>query len=85
MPVDKAKVQRMIDMMDAWLRQREQDQLEGIDDDGDENEPPSNPVDAPPSEPFYSDGPPEKIHGQPESDQELWPPKPRVLVPIETL
>jgi hypothetical protein len=41
MPVDKAKVQRMIDMMDAWLRQREQDQLEGIDDDDDE--PPCNP------------------------------------------
>jgi hypothetical protein len=41
-------------------------------------------LDAPPSEPFYSDGPPSKIHGQPEQDTE-WPPKPRVPVPIETL
>jgi hypothetical protein len=49
MPVDKAKVHSMIDMMDAWLTQREQDQLEGIDDD---DEPPCNPLDAPPSEPF---------------------------------
>jgi hypothetical protein len=82
MPVDKAKVHSMIDMMDAWLRQREQDQLEGIDDD---DEPPCNPLDAPPSEPFYSDGPPEKIHGEGKEDTALWPPRPRVPVRIETL
>lgn len=75
MPIERARLDRMIALMDAWLQRRDRE----IADD----EPPCNPLDAPPSEPFYSDGPPEKIHGQP--DQELWPPKPRVPVPIETL
>jgi hypothetical protein len=82
MPIERARLDRMIALMGAWLQQRDREIAEGnyYDDD---DEPPCNPLEAPPSEPFYSDGPPEKIHGQP--DEELWPPKPRVPVPIETL
>jgi hypothetical protein len=84
MPIERARLDRMIALMDAWLTRRDREIAEGTYyDDEDPDEPPRNPLDAPPSEPFYSDGPPEKIHGQP--DQELWPPKPRVPVPIETL
>ena len=85
MPIGRARLDRVIALMDAWLTRRDREIAEGTyyDDDERENEPPSNPLDPPPSEPFYSDGPPEKIHGQP--DQELWPRKPRVPVPIETL
>ena len=82
MPIERARLDRMIALMDAWLQRRDREIAEGTYYD-DDDEPPCNPLDAPPSEPFYSDGPPEKIHGQP--DQELWPPKPRVTVPIETL
>jgi hypothetical protein len=81
MPIERARLDRMIGLMDAWLQRRDREIAEGTYYDDDD--PPSNRLDAPPSEPFYSDGPPEKIHGQP--DQELWPPKPRVPVPIETL
>jgi hypothetical protein len=81
MPIERARLDRMIALMDAWLQRRDREIAEGTYYDDDE--PPCNPLDAPPSEPFYSDGPPEKIHGQP--DQELWPPKPHVPVPIETL
>jgi hypothetical protein len=84
MPIERARLDRMIALMDAWLDRRDREISEGTYYDDDEpDEPSCNPLDAPPSEPFYSDGPPEKIHGQP--DQELWPPKPRVPVPIETL
>jgi hypothetical protein len=82
MPIERARLDRMIALMDAWLKQRDQEIAAGTYYD-DDDEPPCNPLDAPASEPFYSDGPPEKIHGQP--DQELWPPKPRVPVPIATL
>jgi hypothetical protein len=37
MPIDKSKLQKLKDMMDSWLEQRKQDQLNGVDDD-DENE-----------------------------------------------
>jgi hypothetical protein len=85
MPLDRTKVDRMIAKMDAWLKQRDQEIAAGTyyDDDDQEDEPPCDPLDAP-QQPF-SDSPPEKIHGQPEQDQELWPPKPRVPVPIEHL
>jgi hypothetical protein len=82
MPIERARLDRMIALMGAWLQQRDREIAEGTYYD-DDDEPPCNPLEAPPSEPFYSDGPPEKIHGQP--DEELWPPKPRVPVPIETL
>jgi hypothetical protein len=81
MPIEP-DLDRMIALMDAWLQRRDREIAEGTYYD-DEDEPSCDPLDAPPSEPFYSDGPPEKIHGQP--DQELWPTKPRVPVPIETL
>jgi hypothetical protein len=76
MPSDPEKPSLLNTMIDVWLEQRKLDQAEGIDDITD-------PLDAPPSEPFYHDGSPEKIHGQP--NQELWPPKPHKPVPIETL
>jgi hypothetical protein len=79
MPIERARLDRMIALMDAWLQRRDREIAEGTYYDDDE--PPFNPLDAPPSEPFYSDGPPAKIHGQP--DQELWPPKPHVPIPIE--
>jgi hypothetical protein len=82
MPIERARLDRMIALMDAWLQRRDREIAEGTYYDEDDD-PPCNPLDAPPSEPFYSDGPPEKIHGQP--DQELWPPKPHVPVPIEHL
>jgi hypothetical protein len=81
----------MIDAMERALsiieRQQEARQ-KALDDECDEElneeekEQLTNPLDAPPNAPF-ADSPPEKIHGQP--DQEFWPPKPRVPVPIETL
>jgi hypothetical protein len=84
MPVDKAKVLKLIEMMDNYLKQREQDQLEAVVDEN-EDEPPCDPLDAPPSEPFYSDGPPEKIHGQPDQVASPWGEKPKVPIPIEHL
>jgi hypothetical protein len=36
MPNDKAKLQKLNDMMDSWLEQRKQDRLAGIDDDDDD-------------------------------------------------
>ena len=87
MPIERARLDRMIALMDAWLQRRDREIAEGTyyDDEEPEDKPASNPLDAPPSEPFYSDGTPEKIHGEGKEDQELWPPKPRVPVPIETL
>jgi hypothetical protein len=84
MPIERARLDRMISIMDAWLQRRDREIAEGTYY-GDDDEPPCNPLDAPPSEPFYSDSPPEKIHGEGKEDQDLWPPKPRVPVPIETL
>jgi hypothetical protein len=37
MPIDKSKVQRLIDAMDTYLKQLEQDRLNGYPDDDDEN------------------------------------------------
>jgi hypothetical protein len=86
MPIERARLDRMIALMDAWLTRRDREIGEGTYyDDEEPDEPPRNPLDAPPSEPFYSDGPPEKIHGEGKDDQELWPPKPLVPVPIEHL
>lgn len=84
MPLDRTKVDRMIAKMDAWLTQREQEQAARHDADDREREEElrkGNTMPTP-TQPF-SDSPPEKIHGQP--DQELWPPKPRVPIPIETI
>jgi hypothetical protein len=85
MPLTKAELQRMndfIEIVDLWLTRREKKIAEGTYYD-DDDEASCNPLNAPPGEPFYSDSPPERIHGKP--DQELWPPKPRVPVPIEIL
>ena len=85
MPIERARLDRMITLMDAWLQRRDREIAEGTyyDDDEDRDceiaEGNTMPT---PQQPF-SDSPPEKIHSQP--DQELWPPKPRVPVPIETL
>jgi hypothetical protein len=54
MPIDKAKMQKLIDAMDNYFKQKEQDQLNGIDDDDDDDDF-LNPSDAPPNAPF-SDG-----------------------------
>jgi hypothetical protein len=40
MPLSKSTLQKMndcIDMLDSWLQQRQQDRLDGIDDDEDED------------------------------------------------
>jgi hypothetical protein len=85
MPIEKAKILKLIEMMDAFLKNRDQGIAEGTyyDDDEDKDcelaEGNTMPT---PTQPF-SDGTPEKIHGQP--DQEVWPPKARVPVPIATL
>lgn len=61
MPIERARLDRMIALMDAWLTRRDREIAEGTYyDDEEPDEPPRNPLDAPPSEPFYSDGPPEK-------------------------
>jgi hypothetical protein len=65
MPIDKSRVDRMIKMMDEFLIQHFKDSLSDDDEDEDEF---LDPLDAPPSEPFYSDSPPEQIHGQPKKD-----------------
>jgi hypothetical protein len=71
MPITKARLDRMIDMIDsAWIKRRDS-----------KDEPPRNPLDAPRQ--FHADGAPQKIHGQP--DQELWPPRPKPPIPIEHL
>jgi hypothetical protein len=63
MPITKARLDRMIDMIDsAWLKRR--------DSEGRNTDPKQ-----------FNEGAPR----QPQPDQELWPPKPRVPVPIETL
>jgi len=59
MPIERARLDRLIALMDAWLQRRDREIAEGTYYD-DDDEPPCNPLDAPPSEPFYSDGPPEK-------------------------
>jgi hypothetical protein len=84
MALDRARLDRMISKMDAWLTQREQEQAARYDaEDREKEEELARGNTMPtPTQPF-SDGAPERIHGQP--DQELWPPKPRVPVPIETL
>ena len=73
MPIDQSKLCRVDEAVDSWLKRR--------DSASNEDKPPRNPLEAPKQ--FLSDSSPQKIHGQP--DQELWPPKPRVPIPIETL
>jgi hypothetical protein len=72
MPVSLSKLQKLNDLMDSWLEQRKQDQLNGVDDDEDEDTDPqqfldptrTTPVAEPPSEP-QEDGAPQRIHGSP--------------------
>lgn len=66
MPIDKSRVDRMISMMDDFLKQREEDKLNGYDDDDDCDEY-LNPLEAPGNAPF-SDSPPAQIHGEPKKD-----------------
>ena len=75
MPVEKAKVLKLIEMMDNYLKQREQDQLEGVDDE----DPDTDPIEfqetysarvmpvAEPPDPL-TDSPPQRIHGEPRKD-----------------
>ena len=72
MPLDRSRIDRMITMMDAWLTQREQEARY----DENEDEPPCNPLDAPPNAPF-SDSPPEM------PKEPLWNGKPPI--PVEHL
>jgi hypothetical protein len=67
MPIDKAKVQKLIDAMDKFLEQREKDRLAGIDEDEDDCYDINNPLEAPPQQPF-GDSPPSRIHGEPKRD-----------------
>jgi hypothetical protein len=71
--LDEAEERRIRE--DAEDRELEEDLAEG------------NTMPVAPSAPF-ADSPPEKIHGEggsKEDQVELWQPKPRVPVPIETL
>jgi hypothetical protein len=65
MPITKARLDRMIDMIDsAWLKRRDSENTNPKQF----FESPSahNPQIAdPPSAPFYSDGAPQRIHGEP--------------------
>jgi hypothetical protein len=85
MPVDRARVLKLIEMIDNDLKQREQDQLDGVGDEN-EDEPPCDPLDAPAQVPF-SDGTPQRIHGEGKEDQiaSPWGEKPKVPIPIEHL
>jgi hypothetical protein len=69
MPIDKSRMDRMISMMDDYLKQLEQDKLNGYPDDDEEDCDYDivNPLDAPPSRPF-TDSPPQQIHGEPKKD-----------------
>lgn len=80
MPLTKAELQRMndfIEIMDLWLTRREQEIAEGTyydDEDCDLAEGNTMPT---PTQPF-SDGPPERIHGEGREDEGFWdPPKPK--------
>jgi hypothetical protein len=88
MPIERARLDRMIAKMDAWLTQREQEQAARHDaEDREKEEELARGNTMPtPTQPF-SDSPPEKIHGEGREDQveSPWPPKPRVPIPIETL
>jgi hypothetical protein len=50
MPIDKEKMQKVMDAIDDYFAQRAEDEYDDDDDDF------LNPLDAPPSEPFYKDG-----------------------------
>ena len=64
MPIERARLDRMIALMDAWLQRRDREIAEGTYyDDDDEDEPPCDPLDAPP-QPF-SDLPPQKFMASP--------------------
>jgi hypothetical protein len=64
MPITKSRLDRMIDMIDgAWLKRRDSENTNPKQF----FEPPSvrnPPIAEPPSAPFYSDGVPQRIHGE---------------------
>jgi hypothetical protein len=81
MPIEPSKLQQILDSVDRLLADnKEKLRTDFHNRDRDI----TNPLDAPPQMPF-SDSPPGKIHGEGKQDQELWPLKPRVPIPIETL
>ena len=71
MPPDKSRVDRMINMMDEYLQQREADKLNGYDDDDDDSDPVQfsgpdhhkGPIAEPPAMP-QEDSAPSRIHGE---------------------
>jgi hypothetical protein len=72
---DKARMQKLIDMMDCYLKQLKDDKLNGYPDDDDEDTDPTQFLEAlrtlPVSEPpdtFQEDSAPQHIHGQPKRD-----------------
>ena len=74
MPIDKSRLDRMITMMDEFLKQREQDRLNGYPDDDDDDDPKqflessrTSPVAEPPATP-QEDSAPQRIHGQGRKD-----------------
>jgi hypothetical protein len=76
MPITKARLNRMIDMIDsAWLKRRDS-----------ENTNPKQFFESPSvRNPPISDSPPEKIHDEGKQDQVAspWGEKPKVPIPIE--
>jgi hypothetical protein len=79
MPIEPSKLQQILDSVDRLLASnKEKLRTDFYNRDCDD------PLHAPKQAPF-SDGAPQRIHGEGKKDQELWPPKPRVPVSIETL
>jgi hypothetical protein len=63
MPIDQSRLDRLISVVDEFLKLRKQEEQ------------------AP-----FADSPPQRIHGEGEkADQEFWPAKTRVPVPIEKI
>jgi hypothetical protein len=68
MPIDKSRVDKLIATMDSYLKQLEQDQLNGYCDDDEDDDPVqfgNPPRDLPVAEPanINVDSPPQRIHG----------------------
>ena len=88
MPIERARLDRMIAPMDAWLQRRDREIAEGTyyDDDCDEDLEEGNTFPVPTQAPF-SDGAPERIHGEGKEDQVAspWGEKPKVPIPLEHL
>jgi hypothetical protein len=85
-PLSKSMLQRFNDCLDMMSKRMDEMEAnrearhDAEDRELEEDLAEGNTMPVAPSAPF-ADSPPEKIHGQ--ADQELWPPKPRVPVPIE--